>query len=384
MPDQQPETTVITAGRDDSRSLAPALWPSSTWQSGGLDESNEHAQATHTVGNYARYANPTVRQFEIAVAELEGAEDALAFASGMGAVASVVLALCSTGDHIVAPRQMYGGTIAFLSGPCKRLGIDVTFVDATKTGAFAAALRPGKTMLVMAESPSNPQLGLVDFSELAAIKGPFTVVDSTLATPLGQQPLKHGVSLVLHSATKGIAGHNDAMLGVVAGEKELIDALWGYSVMHGATASPHDALNGLRGIRTLGVRLAQQCASAIAVAEMLSKRENVISVHYHGLKSFPQHELARRQMRAFGSVLAFEIRGGKDAARKFIDGVRLARPAVSLGGPETLVCHPASSTHVGIAPDVQSESGITEGLIRISIGLEATSDIVADLENALA
>lgn len=384
MPDQQPETTAITAGRDNSGSLAPSLWPSTTWQSSGLDESNRHAQATHTVGNYARYANPTVRQFEIAVAELEGAEDALAFASGMGAVASVVLALCSTGDHIVAARQMYGGTIAFLGGPCTRLGIEVTFVDATKPGAFEAAVRPGKTMLVMAESPSNPQLGLVDFSELAATKGPFTVVDSTLATPLGQQPLRHGVSLVLHSATKGIAGHNDAMLGVIAGEKELIDAIWGYSVMHGATASPHDALNGLRGIRTLGVRLAQQCASAMAVAEILSKHNNVAAVHYPGLKSFPQHELARRQMRAFGSVLAFEIRGGKDAARKFIDGVRLARPAVSLGGPETLVCHPASSTHVGVSPDVQSESGITEGLIRISIGLEATGDIVADLEIALA
>jgi len=383
MPDQQPETTAITAGRDDSGSLAPALWPSTTWQSGGLDDSNRHALATHCVGNYARYGNPTVRQFEIAVAELEGAEDALAFASGMGAVASVVLALCSSGDHIVAQRQMYGGTIAFLSGPCKRLGIEATFVDATKPGAFAAAVRPGKTMLVMAESPSNPQLGLVDFSELAAIKGPFTVVDSTLATPLAQQPLKHGVSLVLHSATKGIAGHNDATLGVVAGEKELIDALWGYSVMHGATASPHDALNGLRGIRTLGVRLAQQCASAMAVAEMLSKHKNVTAVHYPGLESFAQHDLARKQMRAFGSVLAFEIRGGKDAARKFIDGVRLARPAVSLGGPETLVCHPASSTHVRVSPEAQLESGITEGLIRIAIGLEATSDIVADLETTL-
>lgn len=384
MPDQQPETTAITAGRDNSGSLAPALWPSTTWQSSGLDESNRHAQATHTVGNYARYANPTVRQFEDAVAELEGAEDALAFASGMGAVASVVLALCSSGDHIVAQRQMYGGTIAFLSGPCNRLGIEVTFVDATRPGAFSAAIRPGKTMLVIAESPSNPLLGLVDFSELAAIKGPFTVVDSTLATPLGQQPLKHGVALVLHSATKGIAGHNDAMLGVIAGEKDLIDAIWGYSVMHGATASPHDALNGLRGIRTMGVRLKQQCVSAMAVAETLSKHSKVAAVHYPGLKSFPQHELARKQMRAFGSVLAFEIRGGKDAARKFIDGVRLARPAVSLGGPETLVCHPASSTHVGVSPEAQSESGITEGLIRISIGLEATSDIIADLEIALA
>ena len=221
----QPETTAITSGRDASGSLAPTLWSSTTWQSAGLDDSTKHALATHQNGNYARYSNPTVRSFEEAIAALEGAEDALAFASGMGAVSSVILALCSSGDHIVAHNQLYGGTIAFLNGPCARLGIDVTYVDGSKPGAFAAAVRPGKTMLIIAESPSNPQMSLVDLAELGAIKGPFTLIDSTLATPLGQQPLSFGVSLVLHSATKGIAGHNDAMLGVVAGEKELIDSI---------------------------------------------------------------------------------------------------------------------------------------------------------------
>ena len=199
-PKVQPETTAITSGRDSSGSLAPTLWPSTTWQSAGLDDSTKHALSTHKNGNYARYSNPTVRSFEEAVAALEGAEDALAFASGMGAVSSVILALCSSGDHIVAHNQLYGGTISFLNGPCARLGIDVTYVDGSKPGAMAAAVRPGKTMLVIAESPSNPQMGLVDLAELGAIKGPFTLVDSTLATPLGQQPLSFGVSLVLHSA----------------------------------------------------------------------------------------------------------------------------------------------------------------------------------------
>lgn len=384
MPKQQPETTAITSGRDNTGSLSPALWSSTTWQSSGLDDSSRNAVATHSLGNYSRYANPTVRAFERAIAELEGAEDALAFGSGMGAVSSVILALCSTGDHIVAQRQLYGGTIAFLNGPCKRLGIDVTYVDGTKPGAFVEAVRPGKTMLVLAESPSNPQVGIVDFTELKSIKGPFTVVDSTLATPLGQRPLDYGISLVLHSATKGIAGHNDATLGVIAGNKELVDAIWGYSVLHGATASPHDALNGLRGIRTLGVRLAHQCASAKLVVEFLSNHPAVSAVHYPGLDTYPQHELATRQMRMFGSVLAFEVRGGKDAARRVIDGVRLVRPAVSFGGPETLICHPATSTHVGMESAAQEVAGITDGLMRLSVGLEATDDIIADLEQALS
>jgi cystathionine beta-lyase/cystathionine gamma-synthase len=384
VPEQQPETTAITAGRDASGALAPTIWTSTTWQSSGLDETSKAAVSVHTTGNYARYSNPSVRDFERAVAELEGAEDALAFGSGMGAISSIILALCSTGDHIVAQSQLYGGTVAFLNGPCKRLGIDVTFVDGSKPGAFAAAVKPGKTMLVLAESPSNPQMGVVDFAELASIKGPYTVVDSTLATPLGQSPLAHGVSLVMHSATKGIAGHNDATLGVVAGEKELIDAIWTYAVLHGATASPYDAVNGLRGIRTLGVRLAHQCNSAMELATRLSSHKAISAVHYPGLSTHPQHALAAKQMRQFGSLLSFDIVGGKDAARKVVDGLKLVRPAVSLGGPETLICHPASSTHVGVTPEDQVASGITQGLLRVSVGLESATDVIADFQQVLA
>jgi cystathionine beta-lyase/cystathionine gamma-synthase len=384
VPEQQPETTAITAGRDASGALSPTIWTSTTWQSNGLDETSKAATSIHKTGNYARYSNPSVRDFERAVAELEGAEDALAFGSGMGAITSIILALCSTGDHIVAQSQLYGGTVAFLNGPCKRLGIDVTFVDGSEPGAFAAAVKQGKTMLVLAESPSNPQMGVVDFSELASIKGPYTVVDSTLATPLGQSPLAHGVSLVMHSATKGIAGHNDATLGVVAGEKDLIDAIWTYAVLHGATASPYDAVNGLRGIRTLGVRLAHQCNSAMELATRLSTHKAISAVHYPGLSTHPQHALAAKQMRQFGSLLSFEVVGGKDAARKVVDGLKLVRPAVSLGGPETLICHPASSTHVGVSPEDQLTAGITQGLLRASVGLESATDVIADFQQVLA
>jgi len=384
VPEQQPETTAITAGRDASGALSPTIWTSTTWQSSGLDDTSKAAVSVHKTGNYARYSNPSVRDFERAIAELEGAEDALAFGSGMGAITSIILALCSTGDHIVAQSQLYGGTVAFLNGPCKRLGIDVTFVDGSKPGAFAAAVKPGKTMLVLAESPSNPQMGVVDFSELASIKGPYTVVDSTLATPLGQNPLAHGVSLVVHSATKGIAGHNDATLGVVAGEKDLIDAIWSYAVLHGATASPYDAVNGLRGIRTLGVRLAHQCNSAMELATRLTTHKAISAVHYPGLSTHPQHALAAKQMRQFGSLLSFEVVGGKDAARKVVDGLKLVRPAVSLGGPETLICHPSSSTHIGVSPEDQVTSGITQGLLRVSIGLESATDVIADFQQVLA
>lgn len=384
MPKQQPETTAVTAGRDASGALSPTIWTSTTWQSSGLDDTSKAATSVHTTGNYARYSNPSVRDFERAVAELEGAEDALAFGSGMGAITSIILALCSTGDHIVAQSQLYGGTVAFLNGPCKRLGIEVTFVDGLQPGAFAAAVKPGRTMLVLAESPSNPQMGVVDFSELASIKGPYTVVDSTLATPLGQNPLAHGVSLVVHSATKGIAGHNDATLGVVAGEKDLIDALWAYAVLHGATASPYDAVNGLRGIRTLGVRLAHQCSSAMELATFLASHKAISAVHYPGLPTHPQHALAAKQMRQFGSLLSFDVVGGKDAARKVVDGLKLVRPAVSLGGPETLICHPASSTHVGVSPEDQATAGITQGLLRVSVGLESATDVIADFQQVLA
>ena len=379
-----PATTAITAGRDDSGALAPSLTSSTTWSSAGLEESHRQAKAIHETKNYSRYANPTVEAFEHAIAELEHTQAALAFASGMGAMSSVVLALCSTGDHIVAQRNCYAGTLAFLNGPCARLGIDVTFVDGRNAQEFADAVRPGKTMLVMAETPSNPRLDLVDLAVLGAIKGPITVVDSTIATPLGQRPHDHGVSLALHSATKGIAGHNDATIGVIAGDADLIGDIWSYSVLHGATASPFDAMNALRGVRTLDARLARQCESAQILAEWLSEQKNVTAVHYPGLKSHPQHDLAKKQMNYLGLVLSFEIAGGKAAATKLLGALKLIRPAVTFGGPESLISHSASSTHNSVDPDTKTKIGVTDSLLRLSVGLEACVDIQRDLAEALA
>lgn len=380
----QPATRAITAGRGHSgRSLAPALWASSVWQSADMTDARKRATGVRSGEFYGRYANPTVSSFEDAVAQLEGAESALAFASGMGAISTVVLALCSAGDHIVAQRQLYSATLAFLQGPCARFGIEVTFVDGTEPGAFAAAVRPGRTMLAIAETPSNPLLEIVDLAEFGALRGPITMVDSTFATPLGQQPLAHGVHLSLHSATKGIAGHNDATLGVVSGERDLIDSIWAYSVLHGATPSPFDALNALRGLRTLSVRTSHQAASALHIAQTLQQHPAVAAVHYPGLASHPQHDLASRQMGHYGTVLAIDLAGGREAAERLLSGVQLVRCATSLGGPETLVCHPCSTTHASLTDTEAAQQGVTPGLLRISVGLEDPADLLADLLAAL-
>ena len=380
----QPETSAILAGRNEGEtSLAPVLYPTSAFEFATIDQGREMATAVGAERFYSRYGNPTINAFEAAIAELEGAEVARAFASGMGAVSAVVLGLCSSGDHVVAQRQIYAGTQLFLQSACPRFGIDVTFVDGTEPGAFEAAIRPGKTMLVCAETPANPKLDLVDLEELGAITQATTVVDSTFATPLGQNPLAHGVDLVLHSATKGIAGHNDATIGVVAGSEDLLSWLWGFAVLHGANASPYDAFNAHRGLRTLGVRLAHQSATARRLAEFLEGHDSVDLVRYPGLESHPQHGLAARQMRSFGGLLTFDLRGDIEAGCRFTEAVRLARQAPSLGGPETLISHPASTTHVGLTPEEMASTGIGPGTMRVSCGLEYPDDVVADIEQAL-
>ena len=383
-PQLHPETRAIRAGRaDNATALAPILWATTTFVTPTVEEGRRMATMAGANRFYGRYGNPTVRGFEDAIASLENAEDARAFASGMGAISAIVLGLCSRGDHIVAQKQLYAGTQLLLQGVCPRFGIDVTFVDGFEHGAFAAAVRPGKTVLVFAETPANPRLGIVDLDEVAAIRGPMTVVDSTFATPLVQRPLDHGIDLVVHSATKAIAGHNDASLGVVAGSKDLLAWLWNFAVLQGANASPFDAMNGLRGIRTLGVRIRQQSESAQRLAEMLEGHPAVSAVSYPGLASHPQHELAKRQMALPGGLLAFDLAGGLEAGRRFVEATRIAQLATSLGGPETLVTHPASTTHVGLLPEELEESGILPGTVRVSAGLEHPDDLIEDLGRAL-
>jgi cystathionine beta-lyase/cystathionine gamma-synthase len=382
--DWRPDTRAVRAGRQFSRdSLAPVLFPSTTYEVGSVDDHRRMAGTPRTSHYYSRFGSPSVQEFEAAVADLEGAEAALASSSGMAAVTGVVFGLCSAGDHIVVQRQLFSVTSSLFTAHVPRFGIEVTFVDGTDPQQFADAVRPGRTQLVFVETPANPALSLTDIEAVAGIPGPFTVVDSTFATPMVQQPLALGADLVLHAATKGIAGHNDALLGVVAGSRDLIDAVWGWHVVQGGQASPFDAWNGLRGIRTLGVRVRQQSATARVLAEHLETLPGVTAVSYPGLDSHPQRDLAKRQMSSGGTLVTFELAGGLDAARRFCESTEIARIALSLGGPETLVTHPATiAGH--LTPAERAEMGITDGLVRLSIGLEDPADLAADLDRALA
>ncbi len=378
------ETRAIVAGRgQNGTSLVAPLWPSSTFETPTVAESLRLATSLRPTAFYSRYGNPTVRAFEEAVAELEGAESAQAFASGMGAISSVVLALCSQGDHVVAQRQLYSSTSLLFEGICPRFGIEVTSVDATDAEALVAAVIPGRTVLVFVETPANPGMQLVDLDVLGSITGPLRVVDSTFAGPLVQRPLEHGCDLVLHSATKGLAGHNDATLGVIAGPEDLVGWIWNYHTVHGAVASPYDAHNALRGLRTLPVRVRQQAETAQRVADFLEGHPAVLQVRYPGLDSHPQRSLAQRQMAHGGSMLSFDLVGGWEAGRCFVEAVSLAHLATSLGGPETLVTHPASTTAANLTPEERAAMGIGDGLVRLSVGLEHPDDVLADIGAAL-
>jgi cystathionine beta-lyase/cystathionine gamma-synthase len=380
---KHPETRAITSGRAaDGSALSPTLWTSTAFATPSHATAAKMARSARPREFYSRYGNPTVGAFEDAMSELEGAEASRAFASGMGAMYAVIFSMVSTGGHIVAQRQLYGGTTTLLTSVCPRFGIEVTFVDGTTPGAFAAAIRPGKTQLVIAETPTNPWLELIDLDELGGLL-PITVVDSTFATPIGQNPLAHGVNLVMHSATKAICGHNDASLGVVSGEKDLIDWIWGFAVLQGANASATDAMNGLRGIRTLGVRLRQQSESSARIAQWLDGHPSVGRIAQLSMPSHPQAELAARQLKIAPGLVTFELTGGYPAAVAAVDSVSIFRTATSLGGPESLITHPITTTHVGLTEEEQEEQGITPGTIRLSIGLEHADDLIADLSGAL-
>lgn len=377
------ETTAVTAGRGASAdSLAPVLFPSTTYTVDTVAEQADMVGTTRPQKLYSRFGSPTVRELEDAVAALEGAEAGLASASGMGTVTAVLLGLCSSGDHIVATRQIFSVTYGLLAMHLPRFGIEVTLVDGTDAAAIAAAVRPGQTQVVLVETPANPALSLVDLDAVGAIKGPITVVDSTFAGPAVQRPLEHGVDLVIHSATKGIAGHNDALLGVAAGNADLIDAIWAWQSAMGAQASPFDAWNGIRGIRTLPARVRQQSESALQLARFLESHPAVERVSYPFLPSHPQHDLARRQMASGGTVVAVEVAGGAKGAERFVESCRLARIALSLGGPETLLTVPGTFA-ARFTPAERAELGITDGLVRISVGLEHPDDLQADLAQAL-
>jgi len=334
---------------------------------------------------YSRFANPTVAALEVKMADLDGAQAAVAFSSGTAATSSVLLGLLNPGDEIAFLGPLYGGTEGLFRALGERFGIRV--VDATRQG-LAASLTPA-TRMVWVETLTNPSLRLHDLAEVAAIakaRGVLTVADNTFCTPCLARPLEHGIDLVMHSMTKYLGGHGDATGGIVAGSTALIASVRKTGLGHvGGNLSPQEAFLFLRGIKTLPLRMAAHCEGAAAVAHFLGGHPAVRVVHYPGLVSHPQHALARRLLQGgFGGMVAFElVRNERSAAAAVLDQLHLFTQAVSLGDVDSLACHPASTTHSFVTAAVRAQNGITEGLIRLSVGIEHPDDLIADLERAL-
>ncbi len=336
---------------------------------------------------YSRVGNPTVSVLEARLAELEGGEAALATSSGVGALTAVIWTLLKSGDEIVADQMLYGCTFGLLEHHIRRFGVETRFADLTEPANLKKALGP-KTRMVFTETPSNPNMRIVDIAAIAEIcrkAGVPFVVDNTYCTPYLQRPLALGADIVTHSATKYLGGHGDLIAGAVVASKEMINQFRfaGVKELNGACISAFDAFLILRGLKTLSLRMERHSATAEKLARDLEAHPAVEHVYYPGLDSHPQKQVARRQMKLMGGMIALELRGGLDAGRAFMDGVELATRAVSLGDAETLIQHPASMTHVTYTPDERARHGFTDGLIRISVGLEDYEDLRADLIGAL-
>src|SRR5215472_12551301 len=347
----------------------------------------QESPGVHKVYDYARTKNPTRMAFERCVADLEGGSAGFAFASGLAAIATVLECL-DHGAHIVAVDDLYGGSRRLFERVRTRsAGISATYVDLSEPDALKAAIRP-TTRLLWIESPTNPLLKLVDLERVAAIArahGILAVADNTFASPYVQRPLEHGFDLVVHSTTKYLNGHSDMVGGVaVVGENaELRDRLTFLQNAVGAIQGPFDSFLALRGLKTLALRMERHCASALKIAQWLERHPKVRNVYYPGLESHPQHALAKRQMHAFGGMIAVELAGGLAEAKKFLERCRLFALAESLGGVESLIEHPALMTHGSVPSEVRAALGIGDSLVRLSVGIEEPDDLIADLAAAL-
>jgi len=372
---------------DNEGALTPPLHLTSTFvfetaEAGGNMFAGE--QAGHI---YSRISNPTNDLLERRIAVLEGAEAGLALASGMGAITATLWTLLAPGDEIILDKTLYGCTFSFMHHGLAKFGVTVTHVDLTRAENLEAAIS-GKTKVVYFETPANPNMRLVDIAAVADIahaSGALVVVDNTYATPYLTQPIKHGADIVLHSATKYLGGHGDVVAGLLVGSAELVAdiRLQGMKDMTGAVMAPFNAMLILRGLKTLELRMDRHCSSAATVAQVLEASGAVQKVWYPGLESFEQYDLAQQQMSQFGGMIAFELKGGKQAGIEMMNRLNLISRAVSLGDAETLVQHPASMTHSTYSTEELAEHGISEGLVRLSIGLEGVDDVIADLVQAL-
>lgn len=336
-------------------------------------------------GEYGRYGNPTAWAVEEKVAALEGAEDALLFASGMSAVTTAFLTLLSPGDHLILTQDCYRKTRVFCNTMLRRLGIETTFVPMGDYEALQGALRP-QTRLVFTEIPTNPYLRVVDLRRAADIvhaRGARFFVDSTFATPYNLRPLEHGADLITHSATKYLGGHNDLLAGLLLGPQELIGPLREAQSMLGAIVDPSCAYLLLRGLKTLGLRMQRHNENGLRVARFLETHPAVEKVFYPGLESHPDHAVAQRQMRGFGGVVSFEVRGGMAGVETFIDALHIPLIGPSLGGVESLIEQPALMSHYELDPVQRQAIGVSDGLVRYAVGVEDAEDLIADLAQAL-
>jgi methionine-gamma-lyase len=334
---------------------------------------------------YTRHGNPNHVELADAVATLEGAERGLVFGSGMGALTTAVLALVRAGDHVVAQRSMYGGSLSLVQALLPRLGVECTLVEQTDISAWMSAVTPA-TRLFLIESPSNPRLEITDIPAVAAIareRDIVTLADNTFATPVNQRPIALGVDLVWHSATKYLAGHSDTSAGVIVGPAALIETIWKMSLTVGAVLGPFDAWLVTRGIRTLHLRVERHNSTGAVVADHLSRRPEIAVVNYPGLHAHPSHAIAARQMEGFGGVLSFELRGGFNAAAKTIERLELFQLSASVGSVESLAVHPASMWRAVLTDDELIAAGLEPGLVRLACGQEDPADLIDDLDRAL-
>lgn len=373
---------------DNEGALTPPLHLTSTFAFDSAEAGGEMFAGERPGHIYSRISNPTLDLLERRIAVLEGAEAGLALASGMGAITAALWTLLAPGDEIIVDKTLYGCTFAFMRHGLAKFGITVTHVDLTVPENLTAAMS-NRTKVVYFETPANPNMRLVDIAEVSKIAhqgGAKVVVDNTYATPYLTRPVELGADIVVHSATKYLGGHGDVVAGLLVGTAEQVSEirLVGMKDMTGAVMAPFNAMLILRGLKTLALRMDRHCSNARVVAEMLESSQGVSKVHYPGLKSFEQHQLAKRQMPGFGGMIAFELEGGIEAGRQLMNRLKMIGRAVSLGDAESLIQHPASMTHSTYTAEERAEYGISDGLIRLSVGLEDIDDILEDLHKALA
>ncbi|MGJ8686992.1 MAG: O-succinylhomoserine sulfhydrylase [Spongiibacteraceae bacterium] len=382
------DTRAIRSGqvRTAEGEHSEPIFTTSSYVFANAEEAAQRFSGEQPGNVYSRYTNPTVRTFEERIAALEGAEMGVATSSGMAAILSTCIALLKSGDHIVCSRSVFGTTTVLLNKYLGKLGINTTFVSPVDPAEWRAAITPN-TRLLLLESPSNPLSEIVDLRALSVIAKDndcLLVVDNCFCTPALQRPLELGADIVVHSATKYLDGQGRCIGGAVVGRREQMDEVLGFVRSAGPSMSPFNAWVFLKGLETLRLRMFAHSDNALTLANWLQQQEAVEKVFYSGLKDHPQHELAASQQKAFGGVLSFRVRGGKEEAWRFIDATRLVSITANLGDAKTTIVHPATTTHGRLSGDERERSGITDNLIRVAVGLEDISDLKADMQRGLA